>query len=133
MCFRLIPLQSLKPRANFQYLSRSTVRPVTPEERATEAYQEMLRKLDESIAAKAGDPATIAEIETYEAQIMPYEDRVDIPPALTPWEPVVDPESEMPDQDDAPTPEETDEYLNVQVLLPHHGDGYQRALIENRK
>ena len=38
----------------------------------------------------------------------------------------------MPDQDDEPTPEETDEFMNVQVLLPK-GDGYQRAHIQHRK
>lgn len=131
MCFRVIPEQSSSPNANFQYLSRSTVRSVTPEERATEEFKAMLRKLDESIAAKAGNPATVAEIEAYEAEIMPYEDRVDFPSALTPREPV-EPESEMPDQEDAPTPEETDEFVNVQVLLPHGGE-YQRAKIERRK
>ena len=131
MCFRLIPEQSWSPFANFQYLSRSTVRPVTDEERASESFQNKLKKLDKSIARKAGDPATVAEIEAYEAELMPYEDRVDFTSAMSRPDPM-DSDHDMPDQDDAPTPEETDEYKNVQVLLPR-GDGYQRALVEQRK
>jgi len=44
----------------------------------------------------------------------------------------VEPEASMPDQDDEPTPEEADEYLTMQVLLPR-GDGYQRATVAHRK
>ena len=133
MCYRIIPVQSKLPMARFQYLSRSTVRPVLPEERATDEYKARIKELDESIARLAGNPATIAEIEEIEKDYLWYGDRqsAEFSSAFKSPEPV-EPEASMPDQDDAPTPEETDEYINVQVLLPR-GDGYQRAKIEKRK
>ena len=126
MCFEIVPMQDESPLATFKYLSRSTVRAPTPEELAKEEFKEQLKKLDGSIHAKAGNPATEAEIEAYEAELMPYEDTV-----FSEKEPAC-PEAAMPDQDDEPTPEETDEFINVQALLPK-GDGYQRAHIQHRK
>ena len=38
----------------------------------------------------------------------------------------------MPDQDDEPTPEQTDEFMNMNVLLPR-GEGYQQSTICHRK
>ena len=126
MCFRVIPKQSKSPFASFKYLSRFTVRPVTPEELAKDGFHQQLQELDESIHRKAGQPATDTEIEIYEAELMPYEDTV-----FSKKEPAC-PEAAMPDQDDEPTPEETDEFMNVQALLSK-GGGYQRARIRHRK
>ena len=39
---------------------------------------------------------------------------------------------EIPDQDDAPTPEELYEFFGMEFLLPR-GDGYQRVTVSHRK
>ena len=43
-----------------------------------------------------------------------------------------DPKQSMPDLDNEPTPEQSDEYIRQRVLLPR-GEGYQRAIIAHRK
>jgi hypothetical protein len=133
MCFRIIPIQSSKKRARFYYRSRSTVRAPLPEEVATEEFKAEMKKLDESIAMKVGDPATKVEIEIFEGSFLMYENRgkADFQSAISSPDPI-EPEAKVPEVDDAPTPEETDEYINVQVLLPKE-EGYQRARITSRK
>ena len=42
------------------------------------------------------------------------------------------PEAEIPYQDDEPTPEEGDEHIGTEVLLPR-GDGYQNATVVHIK
>ena len=44
----------------------------------------------------------------------------------------VEPAAEIPDQDDAPTPEEGDEYVVMEVLLPRRYS-YQRETVAHRK
>ena len=133
MCFRIIPIQSRKKHARFYYRSRSTVRAPLPEEVATEEFKAEMKKLDESIAIKVGDPATDVKIETFEGSFLMYENRgkADFQSAISSPDPI-EPEAKVPEVDDAPTPEETDEYTNVQVLLPKE-EGYQRARITSRK
>jgi len=83
--------------ARFQYLSRSTVRSVLPGERATDEFKAKLEKLDKSIANKAGDPATVVEIEAIEASFLSYGDRAnaEFSSAVKSPDPVK-PESKMP-------------------------------------
>ena len=45
---------------------------------------------------------------------------------------LVELEAEIPDKDDAPTPEEGAEFVGVEVLLPRR-NGYQRAAVTQRK
>ena len=77
---------------------------------------------------RSGDPLTATEVEEYEAELLPYEDVA----AIQMGDHKVEPEAAMPDRDDEPTPEEMDEYVQMQVLLPR-GEGCQRAVVTHRK
>ena len=73
-----------------------------PEEVATEEFKAEMKKLDESIAMKVGDPATKVEIETFEGSFLMYENRgkADFQSAISSPDPI-EPEAKVPEVDHA--------------------------------
>ena len=109
---------------NGEVVHRSTLRPLTDVERASDEGIASRLKFDANIAVKLGPKSTVDDF--------PQEE-------LTPsWEKYADddPTSDLPEapaQDlDPVTPEINDSYLNVDIMLPR-GDTMERGRVVNRK
>ena len=139
MCFYVAPLQINNPTANFVYNARSTVRSVLPEELDSQAFKTRLSTLDKSIEIKYGDLATLSEVQEYgekmgnfDEEAQKFEHRLPIDDYGITHNSCADKGHAIPDQDDEPTPEQTETLMNMNVLLPR-GEGYKQATISHRK
>lgn len=110
-------------KANGEIVIRSTLRPLSLEERADELHKELRRKFDEAVVVKLGRPALLEDF--------PEDD-------LTPVFDAYDDDSEdaklpqSPDDELEPTPEAGDRLINADVLLPR-GSTLARGRVIERK
>ena len=139
MCFQVEPLQSNNPTAKFVYNARSTVISILNEELDSQAFKKNLSTLDKRIEIKCGDPATLSEIDEYgenmgnfDVEVQPFEHRLPIDDEGIKNNSCADKGHAIPDQDDEPTPEQTDQFTKMNVLLPR-GEVYKRATILHSK
>ena len=128
MWFYRSPLQINNPTANFVYNAISTVRSVLPEELDSQYFKTRLSTLDKSIEINFGDPVNLAEVEEYgekmgnfDEESQPFEHRLPIDDDAITHNSCADEGHAMPDQDGEPTPEQTDELVNTNVLLTRGG------------
>ena len=82
--------------------------------------------MDATVVAKFGNPVTQADVEESIVENTPFVDE-----AVYTTKPR-DPEHVIIEQDDAPPPENSNEYLTTKVILPRN-EGYQKAVIKQRK
>ena len=115
MCLYVAPLQSNKPTANFVYNARSMVRSVLPEELYSQDFKKRLATLYKSIEIKCGDTASLSEVEEYgkkmgnfDEEAQPFKHRLPIDDGGITHNSYDDEGHAIPDQDDEPTPEQTD-------------------------
>jgi hypothetical protein len=119
MCFWIIP-ESCIP------IARTTVSSLTVDEAASPEIQELRKTLDEAIEERIGDKINQLADDLVDVFHVPPDDLFDDEP----FEPM-EPESLMPEAD-MYTPEAFDEYLNVEVMLPHGGE-VLKAKVKSRK
>ena len=111
----MAPLQSNKPTANFIYNARYTICSLLPEELDYQAFKTSLATLYHSIVIKCGDPVTLSEVEEYgkkmgnfDEEAQPFKHRLPIDDGGITHNSYDDEVHAIPDQDDEPTPEQTD-------------------------
>jgi hypothetical protein len=114
--------------ASCRPIARSSVTPLTEDERQNPDIQERLQELDEAITARIGDKTTRAtnnkDLETLFPTVPDdiYADDDDSEPNP----------DDMPEADDF-TPESLDEYLTAEVLLPLGGDVTKARVIGRKR
>jgi hypothetical protein len=106
---------------------RSSVFPLTADDKLDEAVIAEIKALDEAIAQKLGDK--VVDEDVIEFQVIPH-DIFDDDVESDDQETCEEPESTMPDADDY-TPDVFDQYLTAEVLMEHGGQ-LQRGTVKAR-
>ena len=94
-----------------EVIPQSNLPPLTMEEMENPDLKEQRRKLDEGIIAKLGEPATETDFPD-KGLTLTYDAYVNYMTEVT---------SDAPEKDLGPNPEAGDNYVNVDVVLPHGG------------
>lgn len=127
----IAPLAFLVLTESGEVMTRKDVWAVTDDEMAQPLIKERLQRFDESIKKKMGDGVKDKDLDPRLADVVN-------PPETDDWifdeeedlEPM-DPGFVKPEADDS-TPEQYDQYLSAEVLLPHGGE-LQKARVISRK